>query len=34
MAEPEQIEFYIDAFTKETMPMARLAEYLKDLAGC
>ncbi len=32
MPEPEQIEFYIDAFTKETMPMARLAEYLKDLA--
>lgn len=33
MAEPEQIEFYIDAFTRETMPMARLAEYLKDLAN-
>lgn len=32
MAEAEQIEFYIDVFTRETMPMARLAEYLKDLA--
>jgi len=32
MAEPEQIEFYIDAFTRDTMPMARLAEYIRDLA--
>jgi hypothetical protein len=32
MAEPEQIEFIIDAYTRETMPMARLAQYLSDLA--
>ena len=32
MAEPEVIEFYIDAFTRETMPMARLVQYLQDLS--
>jgi hypothetical protein len=32
MAEPQDIEFIIDTFTRETMPMARLADYLADLA--
>jgi hypothetical protein len=32
MAEPHDIEFVIDTFTRETMPMARLADYLSDLA--
>ncbi|MGO4881508.1 MAG: hypothetical protein ACLP59_11870 [Bryobacteraceae bacterium] len=37
MAEPEEIEFIIDAYTRETMPMSLLAQYLADLAvllGC
>jgi hypothetical protein len=29
---PVQYEFRIDAFTPETLPMARLAEYMSDLA--
>ena len=29
---PVQYEFRIDAFTPETLPMARLAEYMADLA--
>jgi hypothetical protein len=33
MAEPHDIEFVIDTFTRETMPMARLADYLSDLAA-
>jgi len=32
MAEPKDYEFLIDTFTLETMPMARLAQYLSDLA--
>ncbi|HEV8041551.1 MAG TPA: hypothetical protein VGP62_21930 [Bryobacteraceae bacterium] len=32
MAEPEVYEFWIDTYTRETMPMARLAQYLADLA--
>lgn len=33
MAESQDIEFVIDTFTRETMPMARLADYLSDLAA-
>lgn len=32
MAEPHEYEFLIDAYTPETIPMARLAKYLTDLA--
>ena len=32
MVEPEEIEFVIDAYTRESMPMAKLAQYLADLA--
>jgi hypothetical protein len=32
MANPIRLEFHIGAYTPETMPMARLAEYLADLA--
>jgi len=32
MAEPQDYEFYIDAYTPETMPLTRLVRYLSDLA--
>ena len=33
MAERTELIFRIDAFTRETLPMARLAEYMADLAA-
>lgn len=33
MADAEEFRFRIDAYTPETMPMARLAEYLEELAA-
>jgi hypothetical protein len=32
MNEREEYQFQIDAFTPDTLPMARLADYMKDLA--
>src|SRR5206468_3015930 len=32
MAEPQEYEFFIDAYTPETMPMDRLVRYLGDLS--
>jgi hypothetical protein len=32
MADPQDLEFIIDAYTPETIPMAKLAQYLADLA--
>lgn len=33
MRQPQEYRFEIDAFTPDTMPMARLAEYMTDLAA-
>jgi hypothetical protein len=33
MTTPEEYELHIDAFTPKTIPMARLAEYLRELAN-